>query len=129
MTRIFWVPTSPGDLIDRITILEIKARRLSRQTQLRNVERELSLLKQIFDEQICHSVKLSDATERLRQLNLTLWELENRIRDCERPGSSESDFAHLARQIYLTNDERSIVKREINELLGSEIIEEKLYSQ
>ena len=121
------VPVSPGELIDKITILEIKVRRFSDEAKLDNVRRELTLLGSARDGAITPSEDLGRLTADLRTVNEALWEIEDAIRDCERMADFGPRFVELARSVYHRNDRRCALKRQINELVGSEIIEEKGY--
>jgi len=120
------IPVSWGELIDKITILEIKKERLSDETARANAARELRLLRDIAGEVLARK-ETEILMARLRVLNLALWDIEDRIRDHERTGDFGSAFVELARSVYRRNDERGQVKREINLTLGSELIEEKSY--
>jgi hypothetical protein len=124
MTSIPHVPTSWGELLDKITILEIKVARLPTEAARANAEKELVLLRQIAAPVLAQSAPLA---ARLKSLNETLWEIEDRIREHERAKNFDAAFIALARAIYQTNDERGRVKREINMVLGSALIEEKSY--
>jgi hypothetical protein len=120
------VPTSWGELIDKITILEIKVDRLTGEQARANAARELGLLREIAGPVLAHGATLA-LVVRLKVLNETLWEIEDRIRDHERAGNFDAAFVALARAVYHRNDERGAVKRELNLALGSELIEEKSY--
>ena len=120
------VPTSWGELIDKITILEIKVARLGTESARANAARELDLLLSIAAPVLAQG-ETTALTARLKSLNETLWEIEDRIRDHERSGRFDADFIALARAVYKRNDERGAVKRELNLALGSELIEEKSY--
>jgi tetratricopeptide (TPR) repeat protein len=120
------VPISWGELIDKITILEIKCARIVNEAALANVRRELSLLSEIGGAQI-QAPEALNLTSKLRRVNEDLWEIEDRIRDKELTKEFDADFIGLARSVYKRNDERAAIKREINILLASEIIEEKSY--
>ena len=120
------VPTSWGELIDKITILEIKVARLSAESARANAARELDLLRAIAGPVLAQG-NTTALTARLKNLNETLWEIEDRIREHERSGRFDADFIALARAVYKRNDERGAVKRELNLALGSELIEEKSY--
>lgn len=119
---------SPGELIDKITILEIKAERIADPGKLANVHRELRSLTATRDEELAPSPELDEFTAELRRINESLWEIEDDIRDCERNGDFGDRFIELARAVYRTNDRRAAAKRQINELLGSELVEEKDYA-
>lgn len=118
------VPTSWGELLDKITILEIKVARLSTDTARANAGKELALLSAIAAP-VWDRVAAIAAT--LKALNEQLWEIEDRIREQERANSFGADFIALARAVYRTNDERGRIKRQINLALGSSLIEEKSY--
>ena len=120
------VPISWGELIDKITILEIKAGRLSTGEARANAEKELSLLREIAGP-VLAAGETSALMARLKTLNEALWEIEDRIRDHERLGDFGAGFIELARAVYKRNDERGAVKRELNLVLGSQLIEEKSY--
>jgi hypothetical protein len=123
------VPVSIGEVLDKITILQIKSERLRDEAKLRNVGDELRALTQAFDGQF---PVLDDEIKRLvaalKAVNETLWEIEDDIRECERRKSFDARFIELARAVYQTNDERAALKREINVQLGSQLIEEKSYT-
>ncbi len=123
------VETSPGELIDKITILEIKAARISDGAKLVNIRRELAVLAATRDRCIPRSAALDDLTDELRAINGRLWDIEDDIRDCERARDFGETFVGLARAVYFTNDERAALKRAINDLLGAEIVEEKSYAE
>ena len=118
-------PVSLGELIDKITILEIKKSKFSGD-QLNNVTQEINSLKRIL-EQLPVSIN-ADLVEKLRKTNCSLWDIEDQIREHERTKNFNSDFVNLARLVYQSNDLRSSIKREINITHGSSIIEEKSYS-
>ncbi len=121
------VPVSPGELLDKITILEIKAARMEDPGQRANVKRELELLEASWREAVRDDETTARIHGRLRTVNETLWEVEDAIRECERAGAFDQRFVDLARSVYTTNDERARIKRELNRHLGSQIIEEKSY--
>jgi hypothetical protein len=121
-------PIAPGELIDKITILEIKSERISDPAKLENVRRELALLNQVWESSPEHATDVSDARSRLKAVNEALWEIEDDIRERESRGDFGPRFIELARSVYLTNDRRAAIKREINERLGSQIMEEKSYT-
>ena len=119
---------SSGELIDKITILELKLRMFSDPNKLKNVNYELSLLKEIYNENIGESEELLECIDELRIVNRKLWDLENSIRSYDKQRKFDQDFIDTARQIYLTNDIRSKIKRRISEFTKSVIIEEKRYT-
>lgn len=128
MGTVLQVEVSPGELIDKITILEIKAERISDPDKLTNVHRELQSLTATRKEALDTSPELDEFTAELRRINEQLWEIEDDIRDCERKRDFGERFVELARAVYRTNDRRATAKRSINELLGSELVEEKDYA-
>lgn len=121
------VEVSYGELIDKITILEIKQRNVSDPGQRKNVETELRILSEARDAAFLPSNELDRLTDALRDVNGQLWQIEDDIRDCEREQDFGETFIGLARAVYRTNDQRAALKREINDLLGSPLVEEKLY--
>ena len=122
------VPIAPGELIDKITILEIKAERITDARKLANVRSELAQLVRVRDAILPRSDWLDEATSKLKALNGELWEIEDRIREHERRGDFGLGFVELARAVYLCNDRRAAIKREINVRLDSAIVEEKSYA-
>jgi len=122
------VPVGPGELFDKITILEIKAAHLSSPDKLANVRAELRALEAARDAAIQSSPALQQLSAALKTVNAVLWRVEDEIRDCERAGDFGATFVALARSVYRTNDERAAIKRRINELLDAEIVEEKSYA-
>ena len=118
---------SPGELFDKITILEIKKARFRDKEKLRNVEVELDLLKGVWSENVPSSPELDRLYNELKTVNERLWDIEDDIRRCERSNDFGEAFIGLARSVYRMNDRRSSIKRAINELLGGRIMEEKSY--
>ena len=127
--RAVWVTVdlSPGELIDKITILEIKQARLVDPAQLANVGRELRNLDAALEKHIEPSPELAHLTRELRQINQILWSTENEIRALDRSGSHGVEFVVCVRRIFAQNRHRAATKRLINELLGSRFVEEKCY--
>lgn len=121
------VPISAGELIDKITILEIKSERIRDAKKLANVRAELDALNRTWSAHDLSRVDVADERARLRKVNETLWDIEDRIRLKEKAQAFDSDFIELARAVYFRNDERAAVKREINLRLGSPLVEEKSY--
>ena len=121
------VPVSAGELVDKVTILEIKSDRISDAGKLANVRRELAGLSAITDPMLKANAGLAPLKASLKSINETLWTIEDDIRDCERAKDFGAKFIELARNVYRINDRRAAVKREIDKLLGSEITEEKSY--
>jgi len=122
------IEVSPGELIDKLTILEIKLDNISDPTQLSNVGHEHQLLSAVRRSNVTESAELAGLTANLKEVNLRLWKLEDDIRDHERNGDFGASFVQLARSVYRTNDARAALKRRINHLLQSAIVEEKSYS-
>jgi len=121
------VPVSPGEVLDKITILEIKSERMSDPEKVSNVRRELELLQQTWGETIRDTEEIQKLHAQLKEINEALWEIEDDIRDKERAREFDDRFIELARAVYVTNDQRSEVKKALNLHLGSEIVEEKSY--
>jgi Family of unknown function (DUF6165) len=128
MTHAVETPVAVGELIDKITILEIKAERFTDVAKRNNVVVELSMLRERRDQAVPQSPRLDALGAQLKSVNERIWELEDSIRDCERRADFGPDFVAVARSIYRTNDERAAVKRQINVALGSDLIEEKSYA-
>lgn len=120
------IPVSWGDVIDKLTILEIKARRLTEEKALANVRRELSALRQCASGAI-EQAGMGALAQALANINETLWDAEETVRRKERSGTFDQEFIATARLIYARNEERARIKRQINQLLGSELVEEKNY--
>ena len=123
------VPISPGELLDKITILRIKAARMKDAGKVANVKHELSLLEKTWKDSGAATVNLGTAEAELTVVNEKLWVIEDEIRDEERAKRFTEKFIELARAVYFTNDERAAIKRRVNTLLGSTIVEEKSYKQ
>jgi hypothetical protein len=123
------VPVSPGELLDKITILRIKVARIQDAAKLANVKLELSLLEQIWKDSgaAAHDVALDERA--LENVNERLWDIEDRIRDKEAHQTFDREFIELARAVYICNDERAAIKKRINLQLGSRLVEEKSYKQ
>jgi hypothetical protein len=122
------VPISPGELIDKITILEIKSQRMPDPAQLHNVRTELALLNETWRASPYSATDIGAEWAALREVNGSLWDIEDRIRDQERDGAFDDVFVELARAVYVTNDQRAAVKKQINLKLGSTLVEEKSYA-
>src|SRR5665213_2809014 len=124
MTAAPMVPVSWGELLDKITILQIKQERLEDDAKRANVEAELAALSRIAGAAMAEAAA---ALAELKQVNQALWEIEDAIRDKERAGAFDGEFIALARAVYVTNDLRAALKRDINLLLKSALVEEKSY--
>ena len=122
------IPMSIGELIDKITILEIKSERIQDAAKVENVNRELGLLEQTWQESTFSGHDISQQRQDLKKVNEELWEIEDNIRLKESAGAFDEEFIELARAVYITNDKRAAIKRQINEMLGSTIVEEKSYA-
>jgi post-segregation antitoxin (ccd killing protein) len=127
MTGTVTIEVSAGELVDKITILEIKAARIGDAAKLANVQTELGLLSRARAGTLPPSAKLDALTAELKAVNEALWEIEDAIRDCEAAGDFGARFVELARSVYRTNDRRAAIKRAINDLTGSRLVEEKSY--
>lgn len=123
------VPISAGELLDKITILRIKMQRLEDETKRRNVAHELRLLEGIAHKELRSKPDYAPLLEELLAVNERLWDIEEGKRDCERRKVFDEGFIRLARAVYLENDRRATLKRKLNELLGSAIVEEKSYAE
>jgi predicted nucleic acid-binding Zn-ribbon protein len=123
MIQISW-----GELIDKITILEIKERRLRSKESVANVRNELATLRNIVGDTLTKRQDLAALKEQLKSVNETLWEVEDKIRAKEAAKSFDREFVELARSIYMNNDQRGEFKRQINVLLKSKLGEQKQYT-
>ena len=121
------VPVSWGELFDKISILEIKAERIKARPARANVQRELDALNAVAAG--VRRAGLAALRRALRKANEALWEIEDEIRTQEAKQAFDARFVALARSVYQTNDRRSEIKRKINDLLGSTLVEEKLYAR
>jgi hypothetical protein len=121
------VPVSPGELLDKITILRIKSRRMSDAQKLANVRLELDALESTWRASAYARADIEADIEALLTVNERLWAIEDEIRDKERAQAFDAEFIRLARAVYVENDERAAIKRRINLKLGSAIVEEKSY--
>ncbi len=122
------IPVAPGELIDKITILQIKKERIGDDAKLRNIAIELGMLEDVLRKDVAVDTKIENLSADLKVVNEEIWDLEDTIRDCERNKDFSELFLETARKIYATNDKRAALKKEINTVLGSDIVEEKSYS-
>jgi Family of unknown function (DUF6165) len=122
------VPISPGELLDKITILRIKSKRMTDPVKVANVLAELRSLEQTWGESAYSKIDIAADIDALFAVNGRLWVIEDDIRDQERAKNFDAEFIRLARAVYFENDERAAIKRRINTALGSAIVEEKSYS-
>ena len=123
------VPVSPGELLDKITILRIKSSRMRDANKLANVRTELEALEQLWNASPYAAVDVTSDVGALLAVNERLWAIEDDIRDKERAKTFDADFVRLARAVYIENDERAAIKRRLNMKLGSSLIEEKSYAE
>jgi len=123
------IDVSPGELLDKISILEIKAERVADAEKLANIRHELALYRDTFEGQLRATGELTALLQALKTVNEALWDIEDEIRACEARQDFGDRFIELARSVYRTNDRRASIKRQINILCGSSIIEEKSYTQ
>ncbi len=121
------VPVSWGELLDKITILVIKSERIADAPKRANVVRELDALRQVVAAAGALPEAAQPLIDALRGVNEALWDIEDDIRDCERQKDFGPRFVELARSVYHQNDRRAALKRDLNALLGSELVEEKSY--
>ena len=121
------VPISYGELIDKITILEIKSERITSAAKLANVRAELEILDATWRANSAARTDIAAERAALRRVNEALWDIEDRIRVKEKAKAFDAEFIELARSVYIRNDERAEIKRTINEKLGSTLVEEKSY--
>lgn len=122
------IPVSPGELLDRISILELKAEHITEPLAASHVQSELSMLREARSLAIADSDTLEQLAAALAAANRTLWDVEDALRRHEQALDFGPNFISLARRVYKENDRRAALKREINHLLGSELVEEKLYA-
>jgi len=124
------IPASVGELIDKITILEIKRQRISDPAKQQNISRELNALMVVVEQRQLGYPQgaLAELGQQLSAVNQLLWQIEDDIRECERQVDFGVRFVELARAVYHRNDERAAIKRQINDLCGSDLVEEKSYA-
>lgn len=120
-------PISHGELIDKITILEIKSEQIVDPSKRANVRKELDLLAEVWRNDSAAAIDIDAERAKLKQVNQALWDIEDRIRLKEKAQAFDAEFVELARAVYFRNDDRAAIKREINLKLGSQLIEEKSY--
>lgn len=121
------VPISPGELLDKITILRIKSARMRDAAKLANVRRELALLETTWNASVATSAELTADSAALERVNAELWDIEDKIREHEAQQRFDAGFIELARAVYMRNDERAAIKKRVNLKLNSTLIEEKSY--
>lgn len=127
------IEVSDGEIFDKYTILEIKLDKIKDEAKLANIRKEYDSLAPVIDQIYLKSDSVHEQLEFLHtdllNVNKTLWNIEDYIRDCERAESFGVDFIELARSVYYTNDDRADVKKQINALTGSDLVEEKSYQE
>lgn len=121
------IPISPGELLDKITILQIKAERIEDPAKVKNVKVELDLLLNIWAQTVTNDAEIAALTKELMSINKKLWIIEDDIRDEERNKQFGERFVELARSVYIVNDDRANAKKKVNLYLNSSIVEEKSY--
>ena len=121
------VPMSVGEVLDKITILEIKSERIADAEKVKNVRLELDELSATWNEAVQDQEAIADLRKQLKEVNEALWEIEDDIRDQEAAQDFGAKFIELARAVYVTNDKRAAIKKDVNLALGSRFVEEKSY--
>ncbi len=121
------IPISPGELLDKITILQIKSERIQDPAKVANVKVELDLLSNVWRQSVTSDAKIEALTKELKSINEKLWKVEDDIRDEERNKQFGERFIELARSVYIINDDRANAKKKVNLHLNSSIVEEKSY--
>ena len=121
------VPISPSELLDKMTILEIKSERIDDTKKVMNVRHELELLSKVWSDSVKEDEVIANLRQQLKTINEKLWKIEDGIRNEEQQNKFGKKFIELARAVYVTNDKRAQIKKDVNLYLGSEIIEEKSY--
>jgi hypothetical protein len=122
------IPVSVGELVDKLSILEIKSANIEDEAKRKNVVHEENLLRELFQSK-APSRELVEKKAELKAINLDLWHVEDQLRTFERSNYFGGEFIKLARAVYQLNDKRAEIKREINNLSGSSIVEEKSYAK
>ena len=123
------VALSVGELIDKITILQLKMKFITNKEQLNNVNKELETLKPLLKENNLETPEIKKHFSELYEINLELWKIEDKIREKEKQSDFGNEFVSLARSVYFTNDKRAEIKKKIKLISGSELIEEKSYAK
>jgi hypothetical protein len=124
----FLVPVSPGEVLDKITILEIKSEQMQDPDKIANVRAELEQLNTFWAGAVSENETIRSLRAQLKMVNQELWFIEDDIRDKERTKVFDEQFIELARSVYVTNDRRAQIKKELNVYLGAQLVEEKSYS-
>ncbi len=120
-------PVSFGELLDKVTILQIKSERMTDAAKVANVRKELTALERIWNEHPASNINVDNLMKRLKAVNERLWVIEDDIRILEKQQRFDDEFIQLARSVYFENDDRAKIKKEINLALGSAYVEEKSY--
>ena len=123
------VTLSVGELIDKITILQIKNKFIKNNDQLKNINNELSILEPLLKKNKLNTPEINQLLSELYKVNMELWKIEDKIREKERKSDFKDEFITLARSVYITNDKRAKIKKNINLISGSKLIEEKSYAK
>ena len=126
---IISTPISLGELIDKISILQIKKKNIEDIEKQKLINDELTMLDKVLEKVLGNNSDIAEYLHQLIEINTKLWKIEDNIRECERQNKFDKEFIELARGVYFTNDERSKVKLEINKKFGSQIIEVKSYKK
>ena len=127
--KMIKVTLSVGELIDKITILQIKNKFIKNKDQLKNINNELSILEPLLKKNKLNTPEINQLLSELYKVNMELWEIEDKIREKERKSDFKDEFITLARSVYITNDKRAKIKKNINLISGSQLIEEKSYAK
>lgn len=129
LTMKIEIPISCGELVDKLTILQIKKIKIKEKNKLEQVNKEFEYLMKTYSDILKKFPNLNEMYDRLYQINLKLWEIEDKVRMCEKNDKFDQSFIDLARNVYQTNDLRFTIKNEINEYLNSDVKEQKSYEQ
>lgn len=121
------VPLSVGEVLDKVSILEIKSERIGSKAKLKNVNTELTQLRELLTDPIFEQKAVQKLFADLKNVNEMLWDIEDRIREQEAMGAFGERFVDLARAVYVTNDKRALIKKKLNKATGSLLVEEKSY--
>ena len=127
MADTMMIPVSFGEVLDKITILEIKSERINDPAKLANIQLELDELNRVWARSLENPASVNQERRELKAVNEKLWDIEDAIREQESAGDFGERFVELARQVYFTNDERAALKKRVNLALGSRFVEEKSY--
>ena len=126
-SKKIWSEISPGELLDKISILEIKIEKVKDKNSLEEIKKEYKILKEIQTSSIEITDKIKDLFQSVKNVNVKLWNTEDKLRICEKNKDFDKNFIELARGVYFANDERAELKSKINKILKSNIIEIKQY--